>query len=72
MLWRRSLRWNSCWIAYLHDLFSSKYGPSSVDDFTCPFIANPSIQALYELMRQNKESLEREIYKASYFISGSV
>jgi len=53
---------------YFHDLFSSKYGPSSLDDFACPFKANPSIQALYELVGQNKECLEREIYKKTYFI----
>ena len=56
---------------YLNDLFGSKYGPWPLHDFGCPFSANPSIQALYELVGQNKECLEREIYKETYFISGS-
>lgn len=56
---------------YLNDLFTSKYGPSQLHEFGCPFSANPSIQALYELVCQNRECLEREIYQDTYFISGS-
>jgi len=56
---------------YLKDIFISKYGPWPLHEFGCPFSANPSIQALYELVRQNKECLEREIYRDTYFISGS-
>jgi len=56
---------------YLNELFSSKYGPWPLHDFGCPFSANPSIQALYDLVRQNRDSLERDIYKDTYFTSRS-
>lgn len=52
---------------YLCDLFTSIYGPSPFDENNCPFKASPEIQALYELIIQNKECLERKIYEDTYF-----
>lgn len=57
---------------YLNELFSSKYGPSSLNELGFPFSADPNIQALYELMSENRECLGREVYESTYFISESV
>lgn len=57
---------------YFYDLFTSKYGPLSLPELGLPFSANPSIQALYELVCQNRECLKREVYENTYLISGSV
>ncbi|HMG76649.1 MAG TPA: hypothetical protein VK582_24445 [Pyrinomonadaceae bacterium] len=53
---------------YLNELFTLKYGPSSLHEFGFPFSADPNIQALYELVLQNEECLEHEIYGHTYFI----
>lgn len=52
---------------YFSDLFSSRYGPWPSNEYGCPFRASPDIQALYELICENKECLEGEIYKNTYF-----
>ena len=52
---------------FLIELFSARYGPWASYDYGCPFKANPSIQALYNLILQNKECLERAIYQTTYF-----
>jgi hypothetical protein len=53
---------------YLIDLFSSRYGPWPEYEYGCSFSAGPNIQAVYELLCQNKACLESEIYKNAYFI----
>lgn len=53
---------------YLIELFTARYGPWTVHDYGCPFKADPNIQALYELVSQNKECLESKIYDDSYFV----
>jgi hypothetical protein len=53
---------------YLTDLFRSRYGPWSFHEEGCPFSAGPNIEALYELVFQNKECLEGKIYENTYFI----
>jgi hypothetical protein len=55
---------------YLNNLFTLKYGPLPLQEFGFSFSANPSIQALYELVCQNRECLKREVYENTYFISG--
>jgi hypothetical protein len=52
---------------YLTELFRSRYGPWSFHEEGCPFSAGPNIQALYELVCQNRACLESEIYKNTYF-----
>jgi hypothetical protein len=52
---------------YLTELFSAKYGPWPSYDYGCPFKADPSIQALYDLILQNKECLEGPLYQTTYF-----
>jgi hypothetical protein len=53
---------------YLIALFNSRYGPWPEYEYGCSFSAGPNIQALYELVCQNKECLESEIYRNTYFI----
>jgi hypothetical protein len=52
---------------YLIDLFRSRYGPWPQHEYGCSFSAGSNIQSLYELVCQNKECLESEIYKNTYF-----
>ena len=52
----------------LSDLFSSRYGPWPQYEYGCSFSAGPNIQSFYELVCQNKECLDGEIYKSAYFI----
>ena len=53
---------------YLVDLFSSRNGPWPEDENGCSFSAGPNIQSFYELICQDKECLESEIYRNTYFI----
>lgn len=39
-------------------LFEAKYGPWPQYEYGCSFSAGPNIQALYELLCQNKDCLE--------------
>jgi hypothetical protein len=52
---------------YLSKLFSARYGPWPSYDYGCPFTANPSIEALCDLILQNQECLEGSLYQTTYF-----
>jgi hypothetical protein len=57
---------------YLYNFFTSTFGPEPLHEFGFPFSADPNIQALYELVCQNLECLDREIYEATYFTSAPI
>jgi hypothetical protein len=52
---------------YLTELFTARYGPWPSYDYGCPFSANLSTQALYDLILQNTECLEGSLYQTTYF-----
>lgn len=53
---------------YLISLFDSRYGPWREYEYECSFSAGPNIQSLYELLCQNTECLDSEIYRNTYFV----
>lgn len=52
---------------YLTALFEARYGPRPEYGSGCSFSADPNIQSLYELLCQNTECFDSEIYKNTYF-----